>query len=359
MSVEAGRLGEELPNQRRPDLTLVAIGEAARTAAGAFERIRERSPIHVSALLIHTAIRAGFGSTYSLEESLDIVTGLQEVFIPINECADIGISADLASSGGCRQDQFVGLLRLRNELDCRFREARDDFLQTHTNLPDGTEGVINCLYDDAIMLSQIRGLTSKDNINDFKDLDSAMYVCAFLHALNPRAYEEVVNESVTRNLVSDEEKLDYLRDKYKTFLISEEPDLNESQRIARGIHAFAMLLKVEDDLYDLHDDGIDRLLGIPNYNDYLSGEEIGILKEKYLKAVRDAGINGLAISVVDRVWRVFSSRKTKKKVCVKDLEGVDPLNTKRVVGPGYTSVLRHRLRRADVLRELFDRGTRG
>lgn len=219
----------------------------------------EEIQIPRTSLAITAAILSAFPDL-NPENTLKNLGDLSPLMVALNERADIGTSAELKIEGGhLTQNQLWALTLLKNQTQKELEKRKDEFLQRHSQDKD----VIETVMEDFITLSRLRSEFDVREWPKFLELDSAIFVCAFIRMASPEILRKA-GIDLTQPTRTKEE----IEEKYKIFITENLAGLNETQKKLRAILAAEMLLKINDDLNDQNDLRIDKLLAIPSFARY-------------------------------------------------------------------------------------------
>ena len=332
----------------RPNIqTIVATTRTCAEFARAQVR-REKIQIPRTSLSITAAILSAFPNL-DPKNTLKNIGNISPLMIALNERADIGISARLREEEGkLTQRQLLGLILLENQTQKELEKRKNEFLQKNPQDKDVIEAVI----EDFITLSRLRRKFSVEEWPKFLELDSAIFVCAFVHAANSQLLQSAGIDLLTPARTKEE-----IEEKYKIFITEDRAGLNPMQRRLRALFAAEMLLKVNDDSNDQKDLRIDKLLNLPSFARYAeiqNGrskllEEIKRRYAKEAKIIFPQLLQKLA-ELVCTTTSIFKAQKSKDGLHPLD----DPTNFWRCFERGsQTTTLRHQLEAMCIISGLF------
>ncbi len=329
---------------------MTSVVETLHSTAGISPDSTEGFRIHKTALIIYAGLRSTF-SEKDQECNLGTLNLLYETLITLNEKVDISDSLEQRiNSQGIPQSKFVPATLLINGIRNDLRERINTFLN---NCPGAGE-LIEATVNDAELLSRERRKFALERnsegptVEDYLNIDSAISELSFIQTMYPEVLKEAgIDFSLKAKTIED------LMEKYKIFLLGRHnkkslEGLNSTQTKIVALHAAEMVLKIAD---DNQDPGIDKILGVPtfdNCNGCLSPEKI---RERYLSIVQSCGINeniprlAMPIQNFARICAVHEAYKQKP---TDDLWQIP-----EYFGNGYTLVLRHSLYAKGLLDELF------
>lgn len=311
----------------------------------------EKLPIPRTSLTITAALFATFPEKISIQETLEKVSQISPLMIALNERADIGISAGLRiEDGNLTQQQIWGLLMLKGQTTSMLDQRTSEFLQKYPQ----EEGVIRTIIGDFLTLSRLRGKFSPQEWPQFLELDSAIFVCAFIHAANSEILKDAGLE-IEKPAKNKEE----LMEKYRIFITNNTDSLTEIQKRLRALLAAEMLLKVRDDLTDRDNLGIDPLLHLPNLAKWAKiinpdnpNQEIEKIKRKYQEEAKILFPRTLqvAVEIIFHITSVIKAKNSQNRLSPID----DPTDFWRCFTRiSQTTTLRHELEAMCVLSGLF------
>lgn len=308
-------------------------------------------PIPRTSLAITSAILAAFPEETDLQISLRKIGQMSPLIIALNERADIGVSAELkVQKGNLTPNQVWGLLMLQGQTESMLAKRTIDFLQKYPQ----EERVIAAIKEDFLTLSKLRNEFPLQEWPQFLELDSAIFVCAFIHAANPEILQEA-GINLERAAKNKEE----LIAKYHIFTTENTEKLTKTQERLRAIFSAEMLLKVRDDLTDKDDLKIDAILDLPSFARWAKSTKPDNpnqpIEEKTRKYQAEAKILfprilQIVAEAVSHVTSVIKARNSQNSLIPAD----DPTNFWRCfTRSSQTTTLRHELEAMCILSELF------
>lgn len=210
-------------------------------------------------LAIACALQSTFPESVCLNtKGLTMLDLFSQLMIAANEYVDIGISAELIR--GKKQQTFYDLLELQNKTFNTLLFIKKSFAEKYPEKLDVCEIFLN----ELILLSENRS-SFKDNIDIFLEIDSAIFENGCLNLL---VGQQLNCKSNINPLYPSLITVNDLLNKYYPILSSYNGPLDTDFLYKlRSLHAISMLLKIDD---DLRDNGIDRLLGLPNWKEWQS-----------------------------------------------------------------------------------------
>ncbi len=304
-----------------------------------------------TSLAIRASILSAFPEETSGQESLLKISRLTPLMIALNERADIGVSAELkVQKGHLTQNQLWGLIMLERKTELMLTKRISEFLENHPQ----EKNTIEVIIEDFLTLSRLRGGFNPTEWPKFLELDSAIFVCAFIHAVNP---EILKNTGI--NIKKPAKNKEELMEKYKIFIADNTDSLTEIQKRLRAIFAAEMSLKVRDDLTDKDGLKIDAILNLPSFArwaEIVKPENPNQLLKETMRKYQDEAkmlfprIAQLAAEVASHITSVIKARNSQKGLHPID----DPTNFWSCFArKSQTTTLRHELEAKCVLSGLF------
>ncbi len=308
-------------------------------------------PIPRTSLAITAAILAAFPEEIDTQVALEKVSRLSPFMIALNERADIGVSAELRiKKGNLTQHQFWGLIMLEGQTKSMLVKRKTEFTQKYPQ----EEKTIQAIEEDFLTLSRLRDEFSPQEWPQFLELDSAIFVCAFIHGANPKTLEKagIHFELPAKNK-------EELIEKYRIFLTNQTDSLDEIQKNLRSVFAAEMLLKIKDDHTDEDNLQIDAILGLPSFARWAKVTKPDnpnlALKERVEKYQKEAE------RLFPRIFQFiaeFTCHATSVIKAKKSQDGIKPTDDPTNFWSSFaeesqTTTLRHKLEASCVLSELF------
>jgi hypothetical protein len=282
-------------------------------------------------LAIACALHSTFPESVSLDaKNLKMLDLFSQLMIAANEYVDIGISAAIKRG---KQETFYDLLELENRTFNKLLSLKLSFAEIYPE----KKGVFEMFLSDLILLSENRSLF-EDKMSTFLEIDSAIFEIGCVYLLAGQQLEHGSHISPLDNPLTD---ADYLIDKYSPILSNYNgPQNSDFLNRLRSLHAISMLLKIDD---DLRDNGLDRLLGLPNWKEWQSLSQGSIPQyRRDLVFLAQQGITLPPFSLQLIQWLSDRSSKIKAKKNSANVPSETPISQHPYFTGGSTT-FRHEL----------------
>lgn len=304
------------------------------------------------------------GVTSAFPEQISQSGGRREIYyrinnitpymIALNEMADIGESAYQAFATGGSTYLRNARLNTRSALKQSVEYTRSEFIRrsVHPDEEAYMERVLDNIGQDFLLLSARREdfRTTPKEMERYLGLDSAIIEAGYIEAAFPRLLRKIGVDIFEQQQEHETDK-DYLERKYRLFLSILEDDfdpatLSKRQRSLLGMHAYAMGMKVQDDVTGKD---IDQYTGVITFRDVIESEEEidtdAKLRRKSQNYFEKASKLGMSRTVMNIGAFARSASRRIKGVLSTEVPALDPhevaprLTTKRVA----SSNLRHEI----------------
>ena len=314
---------------------------------------RQEIPIPRTSLSIATAIFSAFPETRN-PDNLKKIGNLSPLMIALNEAADIGISAKKrVEKGGIEQWRAQALLLLSGALRENLENRITEFINKHPN----EKKLIGAFTKDFLTLSKKRDEISTENWPTFLELDSGIFVAAYIGIVNP----EILKQAGVQ-IYEEANDIKTLRKKYSIFIVTQEErkdSMSPIQQRLRSVFASVMILKTTDDKNDKNGTNVDGLLNLPNFWDYATSInpenpnlEISKIRKIYHQEAKllFPEIQQISADTLCNLTSIIKAERSKNR----QIPQGDPANFwgffQRIK---QTTTLRHELQAAQILTELF------